>query len=171
MLQDPKIPQSPVGEVSGLKSMEEARLDLPHSRRKFFARIWDEATHQIGGNVFHQYILGTPTPQLISAIEGVLGRPIKAKRQIIQLGYVKHINNRHGAGGAVVNGQVPITKELFALIPDVLENFDSVEKGHATSGGDGVLIRRRYSDGAAVLVNAVANRGNLEIRSFRIENK
>ena len=140
------------------------------SQRKHLEKIWDEAVNKEGGNAYKIYFIGNPAQRLLEEIELALGRSVNAKKQLIQLGYIRHINSRHGIGGMAVDGQTPITKETFALIPDVLKNFDSVEKGHETRGGDGVLIRKRYLDGVAVLVNVVPINGNLEIRSFRIEN-
>ena len=169
MPQDPKNTQYPTGGVSSLKSMEEARRDVLLSQRKHLEKIWDEAVNKEGGNAYKIYFIGNPAQKLLDEIETVLGRPVNAKKQLIQLGYIRHINSRHGIGGVAVDGQVPITRETFALIPDVLKSFDSVEKGHDTRGGDGILIRKRYSDGTAVLVNVVPINGNLEIRSFRVD--
>jgi len=154
-----------------LKTIEEARKGLLRSQRKHLESIWDEAISQTGGNAYKTYFIGNLTPRLIEGLESALCRPINAKKQLVKLGYIRHINKRHGAGGTAVKGQIPITKELFALIPDVLDNFDFVDKGHKTTDGDGVLIRKRYSDGIAVLISAVPAKGSLEIRSFRIESK
>gem|GEM_PF-2841320 len=136
------------------------------SRRRQLEKIWGLAMNQ-GGNEYHA--IGTPSPRILEEIGRVLDRGINAKKQVIALRYVRHINNRHGVDGKAVAGQTPVTRELFSLIPDVLENFDAVEAGHETTGGDGVLIRKRYADGEAVLVDVVPVSGNLEIRSYRID--
>ncbi|MCL2183945.1 MAG: hypothetical protein FWB85_10815 [Chitinispirillia bacterium] len=152
--------------VANLPSMEEARRSVQHSHRVHLEKIWDAAIKNKGD---HPYSLGSPTPRLLEEIGRVLGRKVNAKHQIITLGYTRHINKSHGVGGRSVAGQVPVTRERFSLIPDVLKNFDTVEVGHETRGGDGVLIRKRYADGEAVLVDVVPVKGNLEIRSYRID--
>jgi hypothetical protein len=154
-----------------LPSMAEARKDILSSQRKYLERVWDGALNHPEKSPSHSFFIGVPTPKLVSEISRVLGRPVNSKRQVVELGYVRHIKKRHGEGGTAIDGKVPITKELFALIPDILKNFDSVKAGHETTGGDGVLITRNYSDGTGIIVEAVPVKGDLEIRSFRIEER
>jgi len=151
-----------------LKSTADALLEVPISERERLMRAWDEATSS-PGHFAQPYTLGRVTQRLLSAISAVLGYKVVAKKQIARRGYIRHINIRHGVNGVAVAGQIPITREMFALIPHILEHFDSVAKGHPTRGGIGVLIRKQYSDGTAVVVDMVQAGKNLEIRSYRID--
>jgi hypothetical protein len=156
-------------DLVGLPSIEEARKNVPNSYRKHLEAIWDESIGQNNKSATYQFSLGSPSPELVSEISRILGRPVNSRKHIIELGYVRHIKKRHGENGAAIEGNVPITKELFALISDILKNFDSVATGHRTRGEEAVLIKRHYSDGTGIIVEAVPVKDNLEIRSFRIE--
>jgi hypothetical protein len=72
---------------------------------------------------------------------------------------------------------------MLGLIPDILDNYDFVTKGHEVSyynpkkkryehdGAMGVLISKEYSDGTAVVVNAVPSKGDLMIKTFYIKKE
>jgi hypothetical protein len=53
-------------------------------------------------------------------------------KQVITIKRAWHTNKRHGIGKEKYPNQIPVTKETFMLIPDVLKTFDTVERGMDT---------------------------------------
>lgn len=166
---DDKLEHRSNSERVGFPSMEEALKGVPNGYRKHLEAIWDESIGQNNKSATYQFSLGSPSPELVSEISKVLGRPVNSRKQIIELGYVRHIKKRHGENGTAIEGNIPINKELFALISDILKNFDSVAIGHRTRGEEAVLIKKNYSDGTGIIVETVPVKDNLGIRSFRVE--
>ncbi|GBU25991.1 hypothetical protein R83H12_02666 [Fibrobacteria bacterium R8-3-H12] len=76
---------------------------------------------------------------------------------------MRHIDEIHGIGNEAKPEQIPVTKEMFMLLRDVLKNFDEVAKGTPTAGRDSVKITKRYLDGRIVIANAILLKGDLAI--------
>jgi len=96
----------------------------------------------------------------------------KYKTQMISLATVRRINEEHGVGNEKRADRIPVTKENFCLLPDILKNFDIVEKGEDLFEDNvrkqSVVIRKHYSDGTIAVVNAV-NEDSLEIKDMWVE--
>jgi hypothetical protein len=164
-----------------LTTIEEARARVPHSQRIYLEKVWNEA---VSGNSRGRRFVKKIKTELLSEINKLLDKPISSNRMLIELNDVRHMRNNHGEGKVSPAKEFPITKETFTLIPDILDNYDSVSKGHRTSyynpkkgkyepnGAVGVLIGKNYSNGTAVVVSAVPTyNGDIVIRTFRIDKK
>jgi len=128
--------------------------------------IWDMAQKTEGMEIDRKPIpIGKVSGKLNKEISRVLRKKVKAKNQYITLERARHINERHGVGNEKDSGQIPITKKIFMLIPDVLENFDIVEKGSITFDLPSVKIAKHYSDGTVVVADAVIGK-NLTIKTM-----
>jgi hypothetical protein len=159
-----------------LPSMAEARRGVPEDLRDRLEKVWD--TVNAGkGNPWARFYFDKPSKRLVDEIKRATGKDFSIDNQIITLGHIRHINKRHGVDGEI-KSQVPVTKEVFAVIPDALKNFDTVEKsGKASRGDDVVKIKKRYSDGTMIIADAVLrkndaqrpNHADLEIRTVYID--
>jgi len=65
----------------------------------------------------------------------------------------------------IKDGQIPMTADIAATIPDVLRNPDNVRKGTLTkkNGYETVIISKKYADGSFHIVNAILKNNVLEI--------
>ena len=158
-------------------SMSEALAKMSEEMKARLANIWEDAIKITGETEANLPVnnknisIGHPTAKLNKAISEVLGTEINAKEQNITLRQAWHINDKHGVGNEKYMDQNPVTKETFMLIPDVLENFSTVEIGRGTKDSRkqdtrSIVIGRIYSDGTVILANALAGIGKLEIKTM-----
>jgi len=127
--------------------------------------------------------IGQPSVRLKKTINKVIGNVYKKKVlseklpnttiQTVTVERTWHIKNRHGEGKEKLIDQISITKDTFMLIPDVLENFDSVEIARDTWERNrrkpSVTISRHYSDGTIIVADAIIDENTLKIKTMWIE--
>jgi hypothetical protein len=153
-----------------LKSMEEARNAIPEVVRKKLNFMWEHAQKTDGQAVDTKLIaIGIVSDRLNTAISKELGKKVKAEIQYIRFKDVRHFDDVHGVGKENDPNQIPVTKEAFMLLPNVLKNFDEVKKGSETVGRESVKITKHYSDGRIVIANAVLDGGDLTITDMFIK--
>jgi hypothetical protein len=161
------------------KSMEEARNAIPEGVRKKLGNIWDKgveikdsAESKLPVNN-KEIPLSAASRRLNEAIFKALGVKMNITEQIVTIKRAWHTNKKHGVGKEKRLNQIPVTRETFMLIPDVLKNFDTVERGMDTWINDkrksSVVIGKYYSDGRIVLANAIINNNKLKIQTMWIE--
>ena len=78
---------------------------------------------------------------------------------------IRHILNRHGDKETETKkGQLPITKTDLEKIPDVIQNFDSIEKGNINVDKKGehqtVRFIKEYNNNSLYVVEVVPSEGN-----------
>ena len=78
---------------------------------------------------------------------------------------IRHILNHHGDKKIEAEkGQLPITKTDIKKIPDVIENFDNIEKGNLNIDKNGkhqtVRFIKEYNNNALYVVEVVPSEGN-----------
>jgi len=160
-------------------SMEEARQNVPEEKRRWLNNVWNSAIAG-KGRANRPVYFNKPNKKLNAEVSRVFGKEINIDNQSVTLGYVRHINNYHGVDSPYLGkDEIPVTKDVFALIPDVLENFDTIEKSNkqTTRGEDAIKITKHYSDGTMTIVDAVVkiddpkkpNKANLEIRTVYVD--
>jgi len=164
-----------VAKAKKMLSMEEAKANVSEDMKKRLGEIWDNAmcltpkTAELPEN--NAIIpLGRPSKKLNEAISNALNDKIKTTEQNITLRQVWHMDDKHGKNNEKFSDQNPITKEIFMLIPDVLENFDKIKEGKRTwkynKEHRSVLISKEYSDGTVILADAVIDGSKLEIKTM-----
>jgi hypothetical protein len=152
-----------------LKSMEEAKNDVPEETRKRLGRIWDYALKQEEPST-KPVSIGIVSDRLNKAMFKTLGKEVNAKNQCIRLKDVKHIDETHGFGKEKNLAQIPVTKDIFMLIPNVLENFDTVEKGSESVGRKSVKITKHYSDSRVIVADVILEDRNLNITTMYVKS-
>lgn len=153
-----------------LLSMSDALERIPDSQRKVLGDIWDKATALTEDEINcpknnKPIYIAPPTARLKNEIRKFFGKNIKLEKQSISFERVYHISDGHGEYKEHAPEQIPVTKERFILMADVLENFDAVEKRVNNS----VRISKRYSDGEVVVADAILRNGNLAIKTMWIK--
>jgi hypothetical protein len=150
-----------------LKSMESARNDISENARRKLDKLWELAKTTDGMLKDRDLIrIGLVSDRLNKAMSEALGMEVKAEIQYIRLKDVRHIDEVHGVGNEKDSAQIPVTKDMFMLMPDVLKNFSKVEKGSITIDRPSVKITKHYSDGRIIIADAVLEDGNLNITSM-----
>ncbi|MDR1811416.1 MAG: hypothetical protein LBQ87_01150 [Candidatus Fibromonas sp.] len=73
----------------------------------------------------------------------------------------------------IKNGQIPITADTAAVIPDVLANPDGVKKGEPTNknGCETIILSKEYADGSFHIVNAILKNNVLEVYTAYVWNR
>jgi hypothetical protein len=157
------------------KSMEEAKNAIPKGVRKRLGFIWDKALSKTTERTIADtkpIPIGNVSIKLNRAISKTLGKDVNAKKQNITLWQTRHIDKRHGVGKEKYPDQREVTKEIFMLILDVLENFDTVEKGKGTWINEvkpSILISKHYSDGTIIVANAIIDKNTLWIKTMVVK--
>jgi hypothetical protein len=162
-----------------LKSMEEAKIYVSKGMKSKLGSIWDKGvkikdkTESKLPKNNKEIPLGIPSKELNYAINKALGTEVSITEQVVTIERAWHTEKKHGVGKEKLPNQIPVTKETFMLIPDVLESFDTVERGIDTWIYDkrksSVVIGKRYSDGRIVLANAIVDESKLKIQTMWIE--
>ena len=101
--------------------MELAINNVPKDLKNRLEKAWNFATAG-NGNSAKKIYFNKPNERLKSEINKVFRKNIDIDNQIITLGHIRHINNRHGINGEI-KSKVPMTKEIFAIIPYVLNKL------------------------------------------------
>jgi hypothetical protein len=154
-----------------LRAMEEAKNYVSEDMRKKLALMWERAHKTEYQPIDTKLVaIGRVSDNLNKEASRVLRKEIKAQKQHIRLKDVRHIDEQHGVGNEKTPTQIPVTKDIFMLIPDVLENFDEVKKGSETVGRDSIRITKNYSDGKIIIADAVLEDGNLTITSMYVKS-
>jgi len=156
-----------------LKTMEEALANVPEKLKNWIYGVWKSIAASKKVNPKYQQDLGKVSQKTKDAVKKFYGKNIS--KQIIKPENLRHIYERHGRypKTEIKNGQIPITADIAAAIPDVLANPDSVKKGEPTNknGYETVMLSKEYADGSFHIVNAILKNNVLEVYTAYIWNR
>jgi len=165
-------------ETKILLSMREAQTLVSREMKARLGKIWKKAmqitkkTEYLPENNI-SIPIGHPTAKLNNAISNALKEEINATEQNITLRQVWHMDDKHGACNEKYPDQNPVTEEIFILIPNILENFDTVIEGRRTwkdnKENRSVLISKGYYDGTVILADAIIDGNRLEIKTMVVK--
>jgi len=122
------------------------------------------------GNASSKTAIGVVGPWLVDMAREKLGVDITGYRHVIDTSAVKHIRNRHGAEAAErARGQIPLTDEDIAHIPDLLSSPDKVVFGTKNRlGHDQIAFVKTLPDGSTLYLEEVrTGRRELAAMSMR----
>ena len=121
------------------------------------------------------YYIGKVPDATASMIGGKVGVNVSDFNVMIRSGDIRHIFNAHSkdAQREALRGQIPITPELLAQLPEVFNKPDTVVKLDSKDyGGRTAFEISKRINGYAISVVAVGEgRHNLNIDSYRVINK
>jgi hypothetical protein len=121
----------------------------------------------------HSICIGEISEKVKNAVFDIYGKNVT--RQTITIDDMKHIYYRHGKNIAkeLADGQIPVTEEIVALIPDVLTDPDHINCGGKTKGQgyDTIVVSKEYADGCVHTVHAVINDSTLKIHTLYVWNE
>ena len=88
-------------------------------------------------------VFGRVTNQAAKKIIGTTGLNVRSYRHAVSTDSFVHVFNRHGVGNE--NGDTnPVTELDIKRIPDIVENFDKVERGRSEGGLPTILYTKKY---------------------------
>lgn len=98
-------------------------------------------------------------------IEKITGINTINRSERITASDIRHILNHHGDKNTEIRkGQLPITKADLKRIPDVIQNFDNIEKGNTNVDKKGehqtVRFIKEYNNNLLYVVEVVPSEGN-----------
>jgi len=156
-----------------LQTMEDALVNVPEKLKYWFSVMWDAIVKRKVKNLKYIKDLGDVSQKTKEAIEKFYGKTVS--KQVITPYDLKHIYNRHGKDieKELADGQIPITAEIIALIPDVLANPDNAIESNPTgkSGYETIALSKEYADGMIHVVEAILKNNVLEVYTVYIWNK
>jgi hypothetical protein len=156
-----------------IKTMEEALANVPEKLKNWIYSVWKSIVANKKVNPKYQQDLGKVSQKTKDAVKEFYGKNIS--KQIIKPENLRHIYERHGRypKTEIKNGQIPITADIAAVIPNVLANPDSVKKGEPTNkdGYETVILSKEYADGSFHIVNAILKNNVLEIYTAYVWNR
>jgi hypothetical protein len=96
------------------------------------------------------------------------GVDIEAHTHMVDYSSAGHIRRSHGSSETeLLRGQVPLTPEDFKHLPDIVENYDSVEYAGKTNQGLDTILFKKKIGGTYNLVEEVRTKhGTLYPKSF-----
>jgi hypothetical protein len=157
-----------------LQTMEEALINVPEKLRNWISGVWKSivaANKKI--NPKYQQDLGKASQKTKDAVKEFYGKNVS--KQIIKPENLEHIYKSHSKNPQkeLADGQIPITAEIAALIPDVLANPDTIRKSVPTnkSGYESVILSKEYADGTVHVVEAIPKNNVLEIYTAYVWSK
>lgn len=118
--------------------------------------------------------LGTVSEKVASKVKSLLGIDVSERKHILPDFNIRHIIKQHGNPEIEKNkGQIAITTDDIEKIPDIINNYDSIETGsintNSITGESSNSIRyiKQYNDNISYVVEVVPNTGNtLEIKTM-----
>lgn len=118
--------------------------------------------------------LGTVSEKAASKVKSLLGIDVSERKHILPDFNIRHIIKQHGNPELEKNkGQIAITTDDIEKIPDIINNYDSIETGsintNSITGESSNSIRyiKQYNDNISYVVEVVPNTGNtLEIKTM-----
>lgn len=85
---------------------------------------------------------------------------------------IKHILKKHGKSTETLRGQIPVVDSDFELIPEIVSEYDSVEKGRETNDGKPSITFKKQIGEEYYLVNYVSDKNhNLEVQTMWKQQK
>lgn len=98
-----------------------------------------------GRRVHKELVFAKVSNEAATKIKTATGLNVRSYRHAVDTNGMVHINRRHGMGNTPEN-ETPITAEDIARIPDIVENFDKVERGRSESGLPTILYTKKYEE-------------------------
>lgn len=134
----------------GRRSPQGSKLDLPSGMSeggaKELGELYDEALGK-PSNVKKSIWLGEVSDQLAADVKKATGIDINGFGMTVDNFTIIHANKEHGnEKSEAARGQSALTREDYLKIPEILQNYDSVEDGGKSKDGiPGVLITKRFN--------------------------
>lgn len=102
-------------------------------------------------------------------LKGATGLNLKGYFRVVDSMSMRHSLNRHGKDNPKDFGQIPITLEDFAKIPEIVSTPDSVRLDNETTGtGSPVIIYEKRFNGTTIVVEEVrTGKRQLALKSMR----
>jgi hypothetical protein len=95
------------------------------------------------------------------------GVDVSGYSHVIDSSAVRHVLNRHGSVSELQKGQLPVTKEDFAQLPNIVTNPDAVQyAGKTKIGRDAVQYLKRVGNDVVVVEEARTGRKQLALTSM-----
>lgn len=73
-------------------------------------------------------------------------------KHVIDNSAIRHILKQHGSENEEKRGQLPVTEDDFSKIPDIIENYDSVEVEKGKRGVENIIYSKTFDDGTTIYV-------------------
>ena len=100
-------------------------------------------------------------------IKSTLGVEIENYNISLKADSIKHILSHHSSNKESLRGQIPIVETDFNLIPEIVSNYDGVEKSGITPQGKPVITIKKQIGDIYYLINYVSNKNhNLEVKTM-----
>lgn len=82
---------------------------------------------------------------------------VTGAQEIIEPDFVRHVRNFHFEGNETIAGNLPMTKADLKKVPDVIADYDTIEKGSPEEGTNRPTVRYRkeFKDGTIVVCEVV----------------
>ncbi len=138
---------------------------------EFFDR-WKNGRKSHEGEKLEKLYLGKTTDIANEDISNILGYDVDGRDFIITNDSIKHIYDHHGNDKAEINrGNLPLTKEVIDMLPEIVANPDYVRKGDISKAGkQGIEFEKNLPDGSVVYVQFDnSGRGTLEGKTLYIK--
>jgi len=101
-------------------------------------------------------------------IRRATGLDLQGYRHTIDDSAVRHILNRHGPAASLGEGEIPVRKEDFALIPQITSDPDEIEYAGKTRIGRGAIWFRKKINATVFLLSEIwTGRRQLAVKTMR----
>ncbi len=138
---------------------------------EFFDR-WKNGRKSHEGEKLEKLYLGKTTDIANEDISNILGYDVEGRDFIITNDGIRHIFDHHGNNQVEINrGNLPLTKEVIDMLPEIVANPDDVRKGEmGKDGRQGIEFEKRLPDGSVIYIQFDnSGRGTLEGKTLYIK--
>lgn len=141
------------------KDFESEKVNKENSN-EISNKITDAVQRAINNdNIFKKLSISKVNQKQIEDIQEKTGIEInESYKHVIDFSAIRHTLQRHGEQQEKNHDQIPVTKEDFEKIPEILETYDEIYKGETSRRGiERIVYRKRYN-GTTYYIEEVRNK-------------
>jgi len=128
---------------------------VPDDPTPLIKEVVDAAARPRGVKQFFRD-LGVAVERVVTLAREKAGLDIAGYNHIIDEDFVRHVFDKHGDPKTEISrGNIPVTRDDFGLIPQVISSPDSVEAGELNNGLPTLVLRKTFPDGTTIYVEEV----------------
>lgn len=153
------------------KSMQNNKNNTQNIQKELHNRIQNAI---LSRNSRKNTFLGTVSDKVANKIKSLFGIDVSGRKHIISDYDIRHMIKQHGNTEIEkTKGQIAITTKDIEKIPDIIENYDRIEKGSLNTNNitgkpsNSIRYIKEYEDNTTYVVEIVPETGNtLQIKTM-----
>ncbi len=157
------------------KSMQNNKNNAQEQQKEIQKELHNRIQNAIlNRNSRKNTFLGTVSDKVANKIKSLFGIDVSGRKHIISDNDIRHMIKQHGNPEIEkTRGQIAVTTKDIEKIPDIIENYDSIEKGSINKDAftkqklNTIRYKKQYSDNTTYVVEVIpSDSNNLTIKTM-----